>query len=156
MKTSTLFPTLALAAVVALAGCSEPAAEEAPASAAPVAATSATEDPVRLAGGSFEGASGHAVEGTATAYRLSDGSRVLRLEDFESDNGPDLKVWLVKTASADGEAILEAGHASLGALKGNQGNQNYDLPAELDLDQYEAVSIWCERFSVNFGTAPLQ
>ena len=156
MRTPVHLPALALAALVALAGCAEPSAEEAPASAAPVAAASAMEDPVRLAGGSFEGASGHAVEGTATAYRLDDGSRVLRLEEFASDNGPDLKVWLVKTASTDGEAILDAGHASLGALKGNRGNQNYDLPANLDLDEYEAVSIWCERFSVNFGTAPLQ
>jgi len=40
-------------------------------------------------------------------------------------------------------------------LKGNKGDQNYVLPASADLGKYRAVTIWCARFGVNFGTAPL-
>jgi hypothetical protein len=52
--------------------------------------------------------------------------------------------------SAFGQAPLE-----LGALKGNKGNQNYELPAGVDLSKYRSVVIWCRRFSVPFGAAPL-
>ena len=52
-------------------------------------------------------------------------------------------------------AAKQAGFVDLGALKGNIGDQNYDVPADLDLSRYRAVSIWCRRFSVNFGAAPL-
>lgn len=38
-----------------------------------------------------------------------------------------------------GEGELE--HVELGAPKGNQGNHNYDLPATVDLNQYQAVAI---------------
>ena len=52
-------------------------------------------------------------------------------------------------------AARRAGIVDLGALKGNIGEQNYDVPAELDLNKYRAASIWCRRFRVNFGAAPL-
>ena len=41
-------------------------------------------------------------------------------------------------------------------IKGNIGNQNYSLGSDLDLAKYRAVSIWCKRFSVNFGAAALR
>ena len=44
----------------------------------------------------------------------------------------------------------------LGKLKGNEGDQNYEIPAGTDLNKYHAVSIYCERFNANFGTAPLE
>jgi hypothetical protein len=41
-------------------------------------------------------------------------------------------------------------------LKGNEGDQNYDIPAGTDLDKFQTVSIYCERFNANFGAAPLK
>ena len=112
-------------------------------------------EPVALLSGQF-----HAVEhegmGAATIYRLPDGKHVLRLENFEVLNGPDLYVYLSGALDAnDEQAILDGGYVSLGRLKGNKGNQNYELPPDLDLSKYHSVSIWCQRFRVNFATAPL-
>jgi hypothetical protein len=81
---------------------------------------------------------------------------VLRLTDFATSNGPDVRVYLVAAPDAsDNETVTQAGFIELGKLKGNQGDQNYDVPADLDLTKYRAVTIWCRRFSVNFATAPL-
>jgi hypothetical protein len=44
---------------------------------------------------------------------------------------------------------------SLGKLKANNGNQNYDIPSETDLTRYDTVLIWCRPFSVLFGSAEL-
>ena len=91
-----------------------------------------------------------------TVFRLADGRRLLRLTEFATSNGPDVRVYLVAAAHVQDEAAAkEAGFVDLGALKGNIGNQNYDIPADLDITRYRAVSIWCRRFSVNFGAAPL-
>ncbi len=98
----------------------------------------------------------HKTSGSATVHQLADGKRVLRLTNFETSNGPDVQLYLVAAADAlDNETVTKAGFVNLGALKGNVGDQNYDIPAELDLAKYRAVSVWCRRFSVNFGTAPL-
>lgn len=81
---------------------------------------------------------------------------MLRLTNFSTSNGPDVRVTLVAAADAtDDPSVQRAGYVSLGVMKGNVGDQNYDVPADLDLSVYRAVTIWCERFSVNFGTAPL-
>src|SRR6266480_2399148 len=98
----------------------------------------------------------HKTDGLATIYRLSDGRRVLRLTEFATSNGPDVRVYLVAAGDAQDEvAAKQVGVVDLGALKGNIGDQNYDVPTDLDLTKYRAVSIWCRRFSVNFGAAPL-
>jgi len=98
----------------------------------------------------------HKTSGTASVYQLAEGKQVLRLTSFETSNGPDVHVYLVAAADAlDNETVTKAGFLELGSLKGNQGDQNYDLPAGVDLNKYKAVTIWCKRFSVNFGTAPL-
>lgn len=111
--------------------------------------------PAMLVSGMFHGVA-HETQGTATVYRLEGGKRVLRLTDFHTSNGPDVQVYLVAAGDAtDNETVTRAGFVHLGALKGNQGDQNYELPADLDLDKYRAVTIWCRRFGVNFGTAPL-
>ena len=95
-------------------------------------------------------------KGTATVYQLKDGKRVLRLTDFETDNGPDLHVRLIAADDAkDTDSVKKAEFVELAKLKGNKGNQNYDLPGDLDLSKYKVVSIWCNRFSVNFAAAPL-
>ena len=99
----------------------------------------------------------HPTEGTATIYRLRDGTRVLRLTSFRTSNGPDVHVYMVAAADAKDAATVEnAGFIDLGVIKGNIGDQNYRLGSDLDLGKYRAVSIWCKRFSVNFGAAALR
>ena len=96
----------------------------------------------------------HETSGTALIAELPDGSRVLRLEDLASLDGPDLKVVLTP-ASGDYSALGDAGYVTLGALKATHGNQNYAIPADLDLATANSVVIWCERFSSAFGAADL-
>jgi hypothetical protein len=98
----------------------------------------------------------HETKGTATVYELKDGERVLRLTDFETSNGPAVYVYLVAARDVlDNATVERADYVDLGSLKGNIGDQNYDIPKGTDLSKYHAVTIWCKRFSVNFGTAPL-
>ena len=108
-----------------------------------------------LATGRFHSVA-HETHGTATIQDVGGGHRILRLTEFATSNGPDVRVYLVAAAdAADNETVTKAGFVELGKLKGNQGDQNYDLPDDLDLSHYRAVTIWCRRFSVNFATAPL-
>lgn len=98
----------------------------------------------------------HQGTGTATIYRLDDGSHVLRLEDFEVTNGPDLHVFLSPVADPSGrDDVMADGYVDLGELKGNVGNQNYDIPAEVDIDSIGSVVIYCVPFHVLFSTATL-
>jgi hypothetical protein len=108
-----------------------------------------------LASGSFHKGA-HDTKGTATLYQLPDGTRVLRLAGFETSNGPDVRVLLVSAADPmDNDSVKNATRLELGKLKGNIGDQNYEIPAGADLAAYKSVVIWCNRFSVNFGAAPL-
>ena len=118
-------------------------------------ASSANNAPRKLASGQFH-AGAHETKGTATVFQLADGKKTLRLTNFETSNGPDVHVYLVAAADAkDNETVKNAGFVDLGSLKGNIGDQNYDVPANVDLAKYRAATIWCARFNVNFGTAPL-
>ena len=111
--------------------------------------------PAAIAAGSFH-SNAHETKGTATIYRRADGGRILRLSSFETSNGPDVRVYLVAAPDVnDNATVKSAGFVELGKLKGNKGDQNYDVPASVDLSKYRAVTIWCARFNVNFGTAPL-
>ena len=108
-----------------------------------------------LAKGEFHNAD-KAGSGTATVYQLADGKRVLRLSDLSVDNGPDLHVRLIAADDAkDTASVAKTDHVEVAKLKGNKGSQNYDLPADLNLARFRVVSIWCNRFSVNFAAAPL-
>jgi hypothetical protein len=99
----------------------------------------------------------HPTAGAATIYRMGDGSRVLRFTSFSTSNGPDVHVYMVASDDAkDAATVQEAGFIDLGVIKGNIGNQNYTLGSDVDLAKYRAVSIWCKRFSVNFGAAALR
>ena len=110
---------------------------------------------VAIASGSFHGAA-HETRGTATIYRLADGRRTLRLTRFETSNGPEVQVYLGAAPDAkDNETVTKAGFVTLGAMKGNIGDQNYEIPDGVDLSKFHSVTIWCHRFGVNFGTAPL-
>lgn len=108
-----------------------------------------------LAAGRFHSVA-HETRGVATIYQLPDGKRTLRLTDFQTSNGPDVVVYLVAAPDAfDAEMVKTANPVLLGSLKGNVGDQNYEVPADVDLAKYRAVTIWCRRFSANFATAPL-
>jgi hypothetical protein len=99
----------------------------------------------------------HPTAGTATIYQMGDGTRVLRLTGFSTSNGPDVHVYMVAADDAkDVRTVQQAGFIDLGVIKGNLGDQNYTLGGDLDLAKYRAVSIWCKRFSVNFGAAALR
>jgi hypothetical protein len=109
----------------------------------------------QLASGQFHSGA-HETRGMATVFQLADGKKTLRLSNFETSNGPDVHIYLVAAEDAkDNDSVTRAGFLDIGSLKGNIGDQNYDLPANADLSKYRAVTIWCKRFSVNFGTAPL-
>ena len=100
--------------------------------------------------GSFVGVGDgvHDAQGDAYTIPLEDTSNVLRLENFKSTNGPDLYVYL----STDENA---SDFVNLGALKANNGNQNYEIPDDTDLSKYNKVLIWCKAFGVLFGSAEL-
>jgi hypothetical protein len=99
----------------------------------------------------------HPTSGIATIYRVGDKARVLRFTNFSTSNGPDVHVYMVAADDAKDVATVEnAGFIDLGVIKGNVGDQNYVLADDLDLAKYRAVSIWCKRFSVNFGAAALK
>ncbi|HEX6535845.1 MAG TPA: DM13 domain-containing protein [Gemmatimonadaceae bacterium] len=118
-------------------------------------ATEGTTAARAIASGRFHGVA-HATRGTATVYELPSGKRVLRFTDFRTSNGPDVRVYLVAASDANDDAtVTRAGYLEVAPIKGNTGNQNYDLPAGADLSRYRAVTIWCHRFNVNFATAPL-
>ena len=123
--------------------------------AAPMALSS---EPEALYTGKLEGKI-HQTSRRATVYKSTDGKEYLRLSDFTTSNGPDVHVLLVRAEdqALGGEIVKgELDGVELGALKGNQGDQNYDLPASVDLNKYQAVAIYCERFHAIFGVARLE
>lgn len=125
---------------------------------APAAGQAQAAQATLVARGQFGGAIDpvHHANGIASIYRLDDGQRVLRLENFKSTNGPNLYVYLSGTASPRNSAQLSAaGEFEVAPLKGNIGNQNYALPAGLDLSKFKSVVIYCKHFHVVFGSAPL-
>jgi hypothetical protein len=139
-------PTAAMADTAAMAN--KPAPTVIPAQAGPVALTTGT----FIAGST----PGDKASGKATIYRLEDGKPLLRLEDFSTTNGPDLFVVLSNSANPDQDGLKNGVYLQLEALKGNLGNQNYELPADVDLSQYKSVVIWCRTFNIVFGYAALQ
>lgn len=107
-----------------------------------------------LLSGSFT-SDAHETKGTAEIIAI-DGKKVLRLSNFATSNGPDVRVLLVSgTDASTGEVVKRAETIDLGAIKGNIGDQNYVLPDDFDPERFRAVSIWCKRFGVNFGGATL-
>ena len=129
--------------------------EAVPAAAAPAASA----EPVVLARGTLISHE-HDSSGAVTVLRLPDGSRVLRLEDLRTSNGPRLQVWLSDApvlAGTDGWRVFDDGrHVDLGDLKGNLGSSNYPIPPDVDLAALPSVSIWCARFHVSFAAAELR
>jgi hypothetical protein len=101
----------------------------------------------------------HQTSGRASIYQARGGARELRLTDFSTSNGPDVHVVLAQSSdrSLKQDFVKEdLNMVELGSLKANQGSQNYDLPDSADLNRYDAVLIYCERFRVVFGMAKLE
>lgn len=108
-----------------------------------------------LASGAFRGLE-HATAGMALVVELEDGSRFVRLQELDTSNGPDLRVVLTDQPVSDDWHVWDDGAiVDLGALKGNLGNSNYQVPGGVDLERFQTVVIWCRRFSVGFGVAPI-
>ena len=108
---------------------------------------------VLLSKGNFRSL-GHETSGVAQAIEVRGGRRVLTLTDFETDNGPDLRVYL--SAAGAGQDSAGQDFHDLGKLKGNVGDQQYEIPRGVDLDRFSTVLVWCRAFSVGFGAAPLR
>lgn len=122
--------------------------------------TTSTEPSITtLAQGVFtQGDSTYTINGTVVVTEDS-GARVISFRDFNVTNGPDLFVYIVTSPNTDNqtvkEAVREGKFVNIGALKGNKGNQTYTLPPEIELNENTVISIWCRRFSRNFGSADL-
>jgi hypothetical protein len=115
----------------------------------PGAKPSARPENLALARGTFTSGE-HETMGKATVIRLAEGGTVLTLTEFETSPGPDLRVYLATGGPDDLGDVVD-----LGALEGNKGNQQYELPASVDVDRHRTVVIWCRAFSVAFGSAGL-
>jgi hypothetical protein len=111
-------------------------------------------EPSVLAEGAFQDLE-HPTAGTARLLELSDGTRYLRFEDLDTSNGPDLRVYLSEIPASDDWHAYGERYVDLGGLKGNRGDQNYEVPAGTDLSSIKSAVIWCRRFTVGFGVAPL-
>ncbi|WP_179956896.1 DM13 domain-containing protein [Amycolatopsis anabasis] len=131
------------------------AAPAAPSSSASVGTSAPPAAPRELAGGAFVSQE-HETRGRARVLELGDGSRVLRLEDFATSDGPDVHVWLTDQAAGGGWGTYDDGRAvKLGKIKATDGNQNYAIPPDASLPGLRSVVIWCDRFNVAFGSAAL-
>lgn len=121
----------------------------------PATTAASTSAPVAIASGKFHGVA-HESQGTASVYQVGGGKNVLRLTEFKTSNGPELHLYLTTAADAtDNDTVKKAEILDLGSLKGNEGDQNYDVPAGTDVNHFKSATVWCRRFGVNFATAPL-
>jgi hypothetical protein len=129
-----------------------------PASTSPSATPTAPTTPVDtvLASGKFVAAE-HDTSGTAKVLQLADGRRFLRIEGLATSDGPDLHMWLSEAKSGGDWGSYDDGREiRLGDLKATHGNQNYPIPEDADLTGMRSVVIWCDRFNVAFGSAPIR
>ncbi|GGR84877.1 hypothetical protein GCM10010169_31440 [Micromonospora fulviviridis] len=133
-------------------------ASVAPSATATPAAAPASTGPVLVSRGDFVSHE-HETVGGARIVRTADGRHRLELVGLDTSNGPDLQVWLtdqpVRTGPSGWHVFDDGRHVALGPLKGNRGDQAYEIPAGTDFSGLTSVAIWCERFAVSFGAAPL-
>jgi Electron transfer DM13 len=106
--------------------------------------------PVELARGQFEGADGHSGSGLASVVASPTGQRLLTFSSFDVDPGADVDVYLVP---GDGSDVSD--RIDLGDLKGNVGDQQYEIPPAVDLNRYRTVVLWCIPFTVRIAVAQL-
>jgi ABC-type Fe3+-hydroxamate transport system substrate-binding protein len=114
--------------------------------------------PVALSSGSFTFVDDlHSATGTTTIIEQPDGTRLVRLEEnFSVTFGPDLFVWLSGHPQPRSSAeTQDQGYVNLGGLQSRSGAQEYTIPADVNLDNYESVVIWCRAFSQVMSSAEL-
>jgi electron transfer DM13 len=128
--------------------------EAAPIPSTPTAPGEGTSSVFELAAGPFRGLE-HRTVGTARLLILPDGSALLRVEGLDTSNGPDLRVYLSQIPPDRGSHDYGERFVDLGALKGNRGDQNYAIPRSVDVSKFRSAVIWCRRFTLGFGVAPL-
>jgi hypothetical protein len=115
----------------------------------------ASTEPIELGRGAFRSLE-HETTGVARVVELDDGSRFVRLEDLDTSDGPDLRIYLTDQPPSDDWHVWDDGrYVDLGALKGNLGDSNYRVPDAVNLDAFRTVVIWCRRFTVGFAVAPI-
>ena len=116
------------------------------------------DEPVAIASGQFrDGDSFHKGSGAVTLYRLPTGEGLVRFEGLSVTNGPDLRVLVTSHPDPMTRAdVHDSDYTEIGKLKGNKGDQNYDVPADLDLSSIRSIVIYCAPFQVVFSVAPLQ
>jgi hypothetical protein len=109
--------------------------------------------PRTLGRGAFRGLA-HGASGSALLIEI-DGKKYLRFEDLDVSNGPDLKVYLSPAPASSEEGAFDDAILDLGDLKGNIGDQNYEIPPSVEPDRFRSAVVWCKRFGVGFAVAPL-
>jgi hypothetical protein len=110
---------------------------------------------VTLAEGGFIPLGRYSGEGTAVVLNDGSAQRFLRFENFSTDNGPDLRVYLTASDANGDSGAFDDDFVDLGVLNGNIGDQNYEIPTDVDLSVYDTVVVWCQRFSTPFTAADL-
>ncbi|WP_342077499.1 DM13 domain-containing protein [Yoonia sp. SS1-5] len=94
--------------------------------------------------GTFTGVNNHVVTGTAEIA----GNQVNLLDDFTFDGAPDPKIALGKDGDYDPATLM-------GKLENYNGASSFTIPDGINPDDYNEVWVWCERFSVGLGVAPI-
>lgn len=121
----------------------------------PLATPSVTAPSLATRSGTFDARAGaDTVTGAAVLGKTTNGKTVLRLQQLESANGPDLYVYLTTVASPHTRSQVEGGY-QVGKLKATRGDSNYVLPDNVDASKYLAVVVYCRSFSAIFGYANL-
>jgi len=113
------------------------------------------ETPKEIAAGEWRSLE-HATTGKASLIKLPGGAHSVQFASLDTSDGPDLYVYLSPHASGSAEKTFGQGFTSLGKLKGNRGDQVYEIPAGVDVSAIRSVVIWCQRFSAGFAVAPLE
>ncbi|WP_394616501.1 DM13 domain-containing protein [Lentzea sp. JNUCC 0626] len=124
-------------------------------SAAQVPSSAPVETPKEVAAGEWRSLE-HATTGKASLIKLPGGAHSVQFAGLNTSDGPDLYVYLSPHASSSAEKTFGQGFTSLGKLKGNRGDQVYEIPAAVDVSAIRSVVIWCQRFSAGFAVAPLE
>lgn len=110
----------------------------------------------QIASGEFrDGDPGHTGSGQLKILKAPDGQTILRLENFQTKPGPDLYVYLAKDPDPLFPEDVTAAFVSLGDLKGQTGNQNYVVPADINLSDWHSVAVWCDAYRVLFAVATI-
>ncbi len=108
-----------------------------------------------IASGEFYDAH-HPTSGRAVLVAREDGGYELRLEDFTSDDGPDIFIYLSDAENPDTDSSIKNAHnANLGPRQALTGEQSYILPKVVSPDGFKLIAIWCCTYGIVFDTALL-